>query len=142
LPSDHQTNQQGDIHMPGSYHIPGATSTENRQYEHIKESELDSGKGEKTAKRIAAATVNKERSERGETKSRMAMGAGSGSGVGAKTGSAMSTGMPTTPAMPTAANLSKPVVRLSAEHRGARVSGHQMVQGKREHKVHPSAKRI
>jgi len=39
-----------------------------RQYEHIKKSELDRGRPEKTAKRIAAATVNKTRREKGETK--------------------------------------------------------------------------
>ena len=46
----------------------GATPKEERQYEHIKESELEQGRPEKDAKRIAAATVNKERKERGETK--------------------------------------------------------------------------
>jgi hypothetical protein len=40
-----------------------------RQYEHIKESELESGKSEKVAERIAAATTNKTRKEKGETKS-------------------------------------------------------------------------
>ena len=39
-----------------------------RQYEHIKEGEKESGRSEKTAERIAAATVNKTRSEKGETK--------------------------------------------------------------------------
>jgi len=39
-----------------------------RQYEHIKEGEKKSGRGEKTAERIAAATVNKTRTEKGETK--------------------------------------------------------------------------
>jgi hypothetical protein len=39
-----------------------------RQYEHVKESEEERGKPEKTAKRIAAATVNKTRREKGETK--------------------------------------------------------------------------
>jgi hypothetical protein len=46
----------------------GSTPKEERQYEHIKSSELEQGKPEKDAKRIAAATVNKERKERGETK--------------------------------------------------------------------------
>jgi len=41
---------------------------EERQYKHILEGEEDSGRAEKTAKRIAAATVNKERARRGETK--------------------------------------------------------------------------
>jgi len=40
-----------------------------RQYEHIKESELKRGESEETAERIAAATVNKTRKEKGETKS-------------------------------------------------------------------------
>jgi len=39
-----------------------------RQYEHIKEGEKDRGRSEKTAERIAAATVNKTRAEHGETK--------------------------------------------------------------------------
>jgi hypothetical protein len=39
-----------------------------RQYEHIKEGEKASGRSQKTAERIAAATVNKTRSEKGETK--------------------------------------------------------------------------
>ncbi len=40
-----------------------------RQYEHIKESELERGASEEDAERIAAATVNKTRKEKGETKS-------------------------------------------------------------------------
>ena len=40
-----------------------------RQYEHIKESELKRGMSEEDAERIAAATVNKTRQEKGETKS-------------------------------------------------------------------------
>jgi hypothetical protein len=39
-----------------------------RQYEHIKESELDQGRSEDRAEEIAARTVNKERAEAGETK--------------------------------------------------------------------------
>ena len=39
-----------------------------RQYEHIKESEKKSGKSAARAKEIAARTVNKQRSEAGETK--------------------------------------------------------------------------
>jgi hypothetical protein len=39
-----------------------------RQYEHIKESELKHGRSTKRAKEIAARTVNKERAEKGETK--------------------------------------------------------------------------
>ena len=44
------------------------TAKRERQYEHIKEGEKDRGRSEKTAERIAAATVNKTRSEHGETK--------------------------------------------------------------------------
>lgn len=40
-----------------------------RQYEHIKDSAKSQGKSTKTAKRIAAATVNKERARSGEAKS-------------------------------------------------------------------------
>jgi len=39
-----------------------------RQYEHIKESELDEGRSEGLAEEIAARTVNKHRAEHGETK--------------------------------------------------------------------------
>ena len=38
-----------------------------RQYEHIKESELKRGVSEEDAERIAAATTNKTRREKGET---------------------------------------------------------------------------
>lgn len=41
-----------------------------RQYAHIKESAQKRGRSVKTAKRIAAATVNKQRREAGETRSR------------------------------------------------------------------------
>jgi len=40
-----------------------------RQYEKIKKSELSRGRSTKTAKRIAAATTNKTRRKKGETKS-------------------------------------------------------------------------
>jgi hypothetical protein len=40
-----------------------------RQYEHIKESEKKQGRSTKRAKQIAAATVNKERARKGESKS-------------------------------------------------------------------------
>jgi hypothetical protein len=38
-----------------------------RQYEHIKDSATSQGKSEKTAERIAAATVNKDRARAGES---------------------------------------------------------------------------
>ncbi len=41
-----------------------------RQYEHIKESQLDRGTGEGRAKEIAARTVNKERARGGESRER------------------------------------------------------------------------
>jgi len=39
-----------------------------RQYEHIKQSELDQGAGERLAEEIAARTVNKERARAGESR--------------------------------------------------------------------------
>ncbi|HUJ28273.1 MAG TPA: hypothetical protein VLW85_19760 [Myxococcales bacterium] len=42
----------------------------NRQYEKIKRSAKARGRSTRTAKRIAAATTNKTRRRRGETKSR------------------------------------------------------------------------
>lgn len=39
-----------------------------RQYEHIKRSELRRGRSNRTAERIAAATTNKTRRKKGETK--------------------------------------------------------------------------
>jgi hypothetical protein len=41
-----------------------------RQYEHIKESQLERGTGEGRAKEIAARTVNKERARGGESRER------------------------------------------------------------------------
>jgi hypothetical protein len=39
-----------------------------RQYEHVKESEREQGQSEDRAEEIAARTVNKERAQRGQTK--------------------------------------------------------------------------
>jgi hypothetical protein len=39
-----------------------------RQYEHIRESELDQGRSEELAEEIAARTVNKERARSGESR--------------------------------------------------------------------------
>jgi plasmid stabilization system protein ParE len=44
------------------------TDKQERKYEHIVESEKDSGVSEKRAKEIAARTVNKERAQKGQTK--------------------------------------------------------------------------
>jgi hypothetical protein len=41
-----------------------------RQYEHIKESELEQGRSEDRAEEIAARTVNKERARAGESRER------------------------------------------------------------------------
>lgn len=44
------------------------SSKRERQYEHVKDSAKKQGKSTKTAKRVAAATVNKERARKGESK--------------------------------------------------------------------------
>lgn len=44
------------------------TAKRERQYEHIKKSLLQRGKGEPLAEEIAARTVNKERAQHGEAK--------------------------------------------------------------------------
>ena len=43
------------------------TDKDERQYEHIKDSERKEGRSTKRAKQIAAATVNKRRSAQGRT---------------------------------------------------------------------------
>jgi hypothetical protein len=49
--------------MPGKKHVKGASSKEQRQYEHIKESAKKSGRYGKRAEEVAARTVNKQKSE-------------------------------------------------------------------------------
>ncbi|WP_433662616.1 plasmid stabilization protein [Nocardia sp. CA-128927] len=44
------------------------TAKQDRQYEHIKDSERDQGASTKRAKEIAARTVNKNRAQAGQTK--------------------------------------------------------------------------
>jgi len=44
------------------------SSKDERQYEHIKDSEKKEGRSLKRAKQIAAATVNKQRKSEGRTK--------------------------------------------------------------------------
>lgn len=57
--------------MPGGKRpIPGGSAKDQRQYEEIKKSELASGKSAADAKRIAAATTNKQRASEGRTKSK------------------------------------------------------------------------
>lgn len=51
--------------MPKSW-----SNKDERQYEHIKASSKRRGRSAKVAKRIAAATVNKQRSKEGRTKQR------------------------------------------------------------------------
>jgi hypothetical protein len=46
------------------------TAKRERQYKHIKENEKERGRSEGTAERIAAATVNRTRTAKGETKAR------------------------------------------------------------------------
>ena len=53
--------------------MPSAwTDKDERQYEHIKDSEKKEGRSVKRAKQIAAATVNKRRSAEGRTKKKRA----------------------------------------------------------------------
>ncbi|MFF4895032.1 plasmid stabilization protein [Streptomyces sp. NPDC001068] len=47
----------------------GSSPKRERQYEHIRESELDRGQSEERAEEIAARTVNKERARAGESES-------------------------------------------------------------------------
>ena len=44
--------------MPGKKAPPGATPKQNRQYEHIKDRYIETGKSAATAKELAAKTVN------------------------------------------------------------------------------------
>lgn len=52
------------------------TRREERQYQHIKESELEQGKSEDRAQEIAARTVNKMRRLRGRTANKTTQGTG------------------------------------------------------------------
>ena len=49
---------------------------DERQYQHIKDSQLEEGKSEDEAEEIAARTVNKQRREVGETPSKTSQGTG------------------------------------------------------------------
>ena len=60
--------------------MPKAWSAKReRQYEHIKDSEKKQGRSTKRAKEIAARTVNKQRADKGETRSSSRSRSGSGS---------------------------------------------------------------
>ncbi len=50
--------------MPGKKSSGRFTQKEDRQAEHIKESEKEQGRSEQDAERIAYATVNKEKSKK------------------------------------------------------------------------------
>jgi len=50
--------------MPGKKKLRGASSKEQRQYEHIKKSEKKSGRSTKRAKEIAARTVMKKHGQK------------------------------------------------------------------------------
>ena len=52
--------------------MPAWTAKDERQYEHIKDSETKEGRSAKRAKQIAAATVNKQRKAEGRTKEQRA----------------------------------------------------------------------
>lgn len=54
----------------------GWTAKDERQYEHIKESQLDDGSSEDEAQEIAARTVNKRRREEGRTPNVRTQGTG------------------------------------------------------------------
>ena len=58
--------------------MPQAWSAKDeRQYEHIKDSEKKEGRSTKRAKQIAAATVNKQRKSEGRTKAQKSRKSGS-----------------------------------------------------------------
>jgi plasmid stabilization system protein ParE len=57
--------------------MPRAWSAKDeRQYEHIKEGELERGRAEDKAQEIAARTVNKQRRSEGRTPNKRTMGTG------------------------------------------------------------------
>jgi hypothetical protein len=55
---------------PGRKHLRGVGSKEQRQYEHIMESALRSGRYGKRAKEVAARTVMKQHKKKGHSKGR------------------------------------------------------------------------
>ncbi len=57
--------------MPESW-----SNKDERMYEHVKESERESGKSKSRAKEIAARTVNKNRREEGRTPNKTTQGTG------------------------------------------------------------------
>jgi hypothetical protein len=61
--SSKRSNSQSSAREKRKQNLP---DKRKRQYEHVLESEREQGRDEKSAKRIAMATVNKTRSEKGE----------------------------------------------------------------------------
>jgi hypothetical protein len=56
--------------------MPGWTTKDERQYEHVKDSSIDRGLAENKAEEIAARTVNKRRRLEGRTPNRRTTGTG------------------------------------------------------------------
>ena len=56
--------------------MPSWTKKDERQYEHIKESNQERGLSARRAKEIAARTVNKNRRQKGETPNKATQGTG------------------------------------------------------------------
>lgn len=56
--------------------MPSWTTKDERQYEAVKQSELDRGKSEEVAKEIAGRTVNKQRRLEGRTPNKRTQGTG------------------------------------------------------------------
>jgi len=52
--------------MPGKKHLRGASSKEQRQYEHIKKSAKKTGRYGKRAREVAARTVMKRHKRKGK----------------------------------------------------------------------------
>ena len=56
--------------------MPEWSKKDERMYDHVKESELERGRGEDRAEEIAARTVNKQRREEGRTPNSVTEGTG------------------------------------------------------------------
>lgn len=56
--------------------MPSWSNKDERQYEHVKDSALERGRGEEQAEEIAARTVNKQRREEGRTPETRTSGTG------------------------------------------------------------------
>ncbi|GIW99350.1 MAG: hypothetical protein KatS3mg111_2683 [Pirellulaceae bacterium] len=56
--------------------MPSWSNKDKRQFEHVKESELERGRSEERAEEIAARTVNKQRRREGRTPQKTTRGTG------------------------------------------------------------------